>query len=383
MRWSGAWSSTDSPYQFGDVVNDDGWTMVCASKDGCTDRPAPQPTGEEFYAYDGTSPTGQQVAAQLVFGNRYTFNTGAYLNGYRVYTIAGNEYNVFYVVDGEITELLAFTSTSTGWQGFPLSSVIVPSGTVLDLVALVREPDPTPTTWTGDWNYTTPPNPGPTVAGEAQQANSTTGIIRFNKTDNVGGNRGAELLALNVGDVIVLDTTRWAIQGISDGGTYVEFAVAPTVQHAPDGVYTFTFETITPTPITYLEDPNYWATSPYSVEGLLGETYSAAVVSDNAYGTDLLVQEANVSDEWELVSAPGAGSGGGDDGVKLQSGRWAGTLDAQSDAFITYSPAFTSRPALVVTPERGTNSAAVGHVISNSATGAQVRCTVGATANST
>ena len=315
MGWGGFWDVGVDRYPPATVVNDDGWLAVCTEPTGCTERPAPQAVGESFYLYDGASPTESLLASQITFGNRYTWPTGGFLTGYRVYTIAGNEYTLLSVNDpdgaAQIEQLGQFLATATGWREFGLTQTIISSGTTFDLVAIVSEPDATPTVWTGNWDYVKPNNEGPPLTGQALQANRLPSLVSVHKTDSDAGDRGAELLALNVGDVIELGAARWSIQSITDSGTYVDFGVAPAVQSPLSGVQEFKFETVTPTPVTYMKDLDYWTTSSFpTTQGLFGTAYSDAVADDSAYGVDIQVQVAEVSDQWDIMSAPSSGGTG-------------------------------------------------------------------------
>jgi hypothetical protein len=167
----------------------------------------------------------------VVFGNRYYLGDNAgYLNGYRIDT----------VLDDHVSE---FTSNETGWTEFNIPQILMLPGTFFDVVAYVDEPDPTPVSFSGDWNYTTPNNqevPGP---GVIIQSNNTSSSIRVNYLDDAGANRFAELDNLVTGDTITGATT-WTILTIVDAGTYFDFGVSPAQQVGPDGVRDFTFTTI-------------------------------------------------------------------------------------------------------------------------------------------
>lgn len=306
MTWGGSWQS--GRYAENEVVLDEGWLMICKEPTGCTTRPAPQPIGPEFYVYDGTEPTTFDLAKQILFGNRYTFSIAAYVTGWRIWTVVGNEYTVYTISDPEgaavISELGTFTGNG-GWAEFGLSDTIIPAGVVFDLFARVQEPDPTPTTFTGNWNYDTPNNAGTPASGVILHANQSTAILSIHKTDDDGTDRSAALAALAVGDVIEGPNIRWAIQSLTDQTTYLDVGISPAVQEAPDGIYQFTFETVTATPITYLEDTDHWLTAPYDVEGLLKIDSAATVINDNAYGADISVQQISLSDEWEVLSSAG------------------------------------------------------------------------------
>lgn len=321
MRWASYYTTPGFHYDLNDVVKDGPWTTICVNPDGSSDPPSPQPSGSPFDVYAGLDPTTSGTAKTLGFGTRYNFPETAEVISYRVYMVAGNEYSVWLAQDplgdNVVTELISgFTANETGWQTFSINGTIVSGGTDFEIVAFVKEPDSTPTTWTGDWNYTTPPNSGAPSGGVVIHSNGSPGLFQISKTDNVGGDRSAELAALAVGDTIDALGDSWAIQTITDRGTYFDFGVAPAVQAFPDGVTTFTFITETATPITYLWDQFYWDTSPYAanVWGLWSLDGGPLNVSRDAFGVDIQVQKISLSSDWEIVaySAGGGGGGGGE-----------------------------------------------------------------------
>ena len=293
-------------YEQGDIVMDSGWQMI-ANKPTC-DKPAPSPIGSPTWIYNGTSPEGQLVAKELLVGQRYYYAESGYINGYRVYTVTGNTYRVFTVSDpdgaGNITEVISFVADTTGWREFSINPVIIAAGSTFEVWVGSIEPDPTPTVWTGDWDYDTPNNPAVPPAGVCSHANSALGILRFAKTDDNGGDRAAELLALEYGDVITgPGGIRWTIQDVpSDQGSYVQFSVAPGQQGTPDGVFAFQFETTTSTPITTVIDTDYFLNNP-NVDGRYSIDGGAVVVTQDAYGVDINVQLASISDDWDVLSA--------------------------------------------------------------------------------
>ena len=61
--------------------------------------------------------------------------------------------------------ILTWEATTTGWQRFNIDPIIVATGTVMDLVAVVRYVTEAPITWSGDWNYLTPNNAGTPATG--------------------------------------------------------------------------------------------------------------------------------------------------------------------------------------------------------------------------
>lgn len=305
-----------------DTVVDGSWTMV-ANKI-TVDRAAPQPVGVAGYLYQGTDPTAPVTAKQIVFGTRYTTPADLFyqIQKYRIFVVTGNVYQIFTVEDpggaGIISSAGAFTADTTGWVEFAASGIIVGNGLAFDIIAVVQEPDPTPTTFTGNWNYLTPNNVTIPASGQIQHANQATSEFRIHKTDNDGGDRSTDLAGLAVGDIIDWGGggTRWAIQSIQDQGTWYNFGVAPASQEAPDGVRNLTFETVTATPITRLEDVNYWGLNPApngTVEGLYVEDdgYDNIVANTNAYGVDVFFQQYQQSEDWDILATSAASATGG------------------------------------------------------------------------
>ena len=283
-----------------------------------TDYPAPVPVGVPANIYLGLAPSAPASAKQIIFGNRYTWSVSGYLDTYRVRTTAGNNYTLYSVSDPLgtpiVAELSSFTADATGWLEISVPQRLILAGAVFDLIAVVSEPDPTPTTWNGDWNYSTPVNLAVPIAGQIIHANNALQLLRVHKTDNAAGDRGAELLALTVGDIIETQGLRWSIQSITDAGTYVTFGIAPGIQAAADALSNFLFETVAATPITRMEDVNWWATNGAGqVQGMYIEDgeYSAITPNNNAYGTDIHVVEATLSADWAIFGVPGGGGGGG------------------------------------------------------------------------
>jgi hypothetical protein len=326
-----------STYDPGSMVLDDGWTMVANKQ--TSERASPQPTGAEFYLYQGTSPAAAVTAKQIIFGNKYTFGKSGYLNGYRIYAVSGNVYavsSVQYPSEGPaiFTPILTFTATTTGWTEITTVPVIIFEGTVFDLFAVVQEPDPTPTVFTGNWSYFTPNNAGVPVSGQISHANQQLDQFRIHYIDDDAGDRTLEIQALGNGDVVVDDTGfRWSIQNNADAGTYAVLTVAPATQSGPDGARSFDFETTVATPITRMVDVNWWGLNPPvtgSIQGLYIEdgVYDDIVPDTSAYGTDLLMQEGEVSEDWDVAAPASTGVTGGGGGLSDHD------LDYHSDVVI-------------------------------------------------
>jgi hypothetical protein len=305
MYWENVWVQKE--YYTQEVVRDGGYLMI-ANKT-TTDRAAPQPIGEEFNVYQGAGLTESPTSAkQIIFGNRYTMPISGYINGYRVDVVAGNTYVVYTVFDplgaAVLRQEQIFTAEATGWRNVSIPSTIIQAGEVFDLVCVVQEPAPTPTTFNGNWNYTTPQNGGVPASGVIIHARGNQQLMSISSEDFGGGNRYAELATLTIGDKIDGVGQSWAIQAITDNTQWFDFTVAPAATGAPTGVENFIFETVLATPITTGKDLDYWLTSPYTAQGLwiADGDYDNIVPDNSAYGTDLFVQQADISEDWDVMA---------------------------------------------------------------------------------
>jgi hypothetical protein len=296
---------------------------LCVANTETTDYPAPVPVGQEIYAYDGLSPAAPVTAKQVIYGQRYTLSgVTAQVLKYRIWAAIGGIYQVFSVHDPEgtpiINELLDATAQQAGWIEFNMVPVLIPDGTKFDLVVIATEPDPAPTTFSGNWDYQTPQITTVPASGQVIHSSREASEFRIHKTDNDATDRSATLESLTVGDIIDWGDggIRWLIQATTDNGTWMNFQVAPATQETPSGIRNLTFETVVAVPITRILDPNYWGLNPpenATIQGLYGEDipYDDIIPDTNAYGVDIFVQEVRQSEEWDLFGSPGGGTASG------------------------------------------------------------------------
>lgn len=309
-RWRSNW--VQQTYEKNDVVLD--WPYLMVANKQTDDPAAPQDVGPPFFVYTGTEPTQAITAKTLLVGNTYTAPNALKVPKARVYTVAGNRYSVYirYLSTGQVVELLAFTAISTGWVEIPGPGNIIAAGTQFEVALYVTEPDPTPVTFVGNWNYVTPAQESVPISGQISHSDRLRDSLRVHKTDADGGDRAAELAGMTVGDTIEAGGTRWAISAITDNGTWIDFSVAPQNQIA-DGLQPFTFETVTASPITVVADPDFYLGNTdvrpfYSVDG------GARVLTDDAYNVDIQIQEVSVSPDWDVMAISGSGGSGGGGG---------------------------------------------------------------------
>lgn len=279
------------------------------------ERPAPQKIGEATYIYDGTLTSFSANAKQVIVGQRYTTTTPVYLSEFSLETVEGGYYRIFSVADPEtnpvINELLSFTSVTTGRRELAVDEILIKANSKFDIVSISAEPNATPTTWTGDWDYKTPNNDNTPGQGIINHANKNIGVLKINKWDSSVADRSAELGALGIGDTIEGAGMSWVIQSTNLNGNVYEFGISPSTQ-GNDGLATFTFGTVSATPIPYSRDDDYYDGHP-NIQGLFGADlpYSSIVPDSNAYGIDIKVQDVVVSNHWFIQSGPGGSAGGG------------------------------------------------------------------------
>ena len=316
MNWKGEWSQQE--YNLNDVVRDGIWTSI--ANQTTTDRPAPIKEGPEYYLFDSELISDSATAKHILAGQRVTTGpSGGYLTGYRVHTAISHTYEVYIVYNPLTTpvfELLnSFKATIDGWNDFNAVPILLQPGAVFDIITLIQQPTDTPIEWSADWDYQTPQNAVDAPIGTIQQSRGAPGTMYISKTDNNSVDRTIELAALSTGDKIRAAGQQWAIQSIISSGTYFTLDVIPAQVGTPEGITTFTFETVAPTPIKYGVNLNYWITNP-SVQGLFtaGGSWENIVPDESQYISDIKIQNASISDAWDIVAisgGSGAALGGG------------------------------------------------------------------------
>lgn len=272
-----------------------------------TDYPVPILEGIAELLYKGAAPEAAATVKTITFGTRYHLNEAFSFDLYRVNVISGNHYTVYYIEDPLgtpiVTQIIDFIADTTGWIEFSRAPKIFPAGIVNDIVVTVGEPAQTPTVWAGNWDYSKPNNVTIPLTGQVTHSAKELDALYISKIDNIGGDRSAELLALETGDRIKLGSIEWSISVILDLGTYLNLVIAPATQAAVVGDQEFSFETVTATPITRMQDIDYWTNNyPGQVEGLYIENgaYENIVPDGHAYGLDIRLQRISQSPDWNL-----------------------------------------------------------------------------------
>ena len=302
VQWKNIWLE-NTTYFIDEMSRENQWTGI-ANKE-TTDHIEPQKQGLPYFLFQGELGYSSITAKQLIYGQRITAGSG-YIPAYRVFTKKGHNYRVFSVRDPLGTPIFkniwSFTASYDGWENFNIDPVITLTGTVFDLLILETEPDPTPTTWSAQWVYSTPQNPSTPGNGEVIHADTDPNTLYINNVDDGSTNRYTDLAALVAGDNITAGGQTWQILSSVDLTTYFKFSVIPTTQTIL-GLLTFVFETTTATPLQYGRYDDWWLTEP-NVSGLFiaDGDYNDIVPDDNQYGIDVIIQNAIISEDWDIVA---------------------------------------------------------------------------------
>lgn len=320
MHWRGLWSQ--GHYEFGDVVVDNTWTMVCTNPNGTNERPSPQSSGEPFWVSGlGDSPTwgsdSYPSVAIMNAGQRYTWAADAWAQAARVWVDSPSssiEYTLIAVVDPEGPEpasaFVQFFPTATGWAYVDLSDALFSAGTVVDLFVRYRNLGVT-APLIADYNYVTPNGNGTPNPGVIRHRGNRASEMKIHYTDDKANDNTAALQALGPGDTIQRDDTGqvWVIESKTNESDHIDCVVSPATTSGPDGVTTFT---ITNEPDVTIDVPNIadHYTANTQVEGGAQEVYDPATFASDqdAYAVDLMVQGAVISPDWEAVAYSGGGS---------------------------------------------------------------------------
>lgn len=310
-------------YTKGKVVKYGNWLSIYTTESDA--HPAPETTGpvESVYSDDTNMTDVPITAAYLLFGMRYTAQDIGFLVGFEVNVVAGNSYVIYYNENPGAQSTLktlvtVLSAQHSGWQTFTFHPKLYPAGTVLDVVVSCREVDPVPTVYTANYDYQIPATFSAPLDGQIIHAKNDPNIMYIAKIDNDAIDQyqsGYALYDLGIGSHISIGGMKWAVQGVTDSGTYLTIYVAPGVRVSTAGVYNCSFEDPNTTTLTYHEETGIYAGNA-NIRGLFiaDGNYTNIVENDNQYGVNILFQPAYMTDDCEILAYTGgdlltAGSG--------------------------------------------------------------------------
>ena len=320
VHWKGEWSY--GTYEENDLVSDENWTMVANKQ--TDDRAAPRLSGYPEWVDDVIGSVSfidsDQSASALYVGQRLNLPQAYLVTSVRVWVpsgVIGADIKVFAVLDPEGTpkfyDLFSMSdissSTVNNWIELPFSQLFVEENSTLDVIMLIRIPSEA-ATFTYGWTYSK--TDGDPPAGSIyHQSGFNSNQIRIHEQDSSFVERSSYLDNLKAGSKIRMDSelVTWDIIDISKTGDVYTLIVNPNV-HADGGASDFTFTYYGLSNIDFVYDPDYYL-SDSRFDGYFSVEYDGSQVSyldDNGYGVDVKFQTVVVSDDWDVVSHPPAGS---------------------------------------------------------------------------
>lgn len=323
MQWLNVWAP--GTYEEFDTVYDQGWTMVANTQ--TSDRAAPQPSGGPVTSLpDLPAWAQQQFAGFVLYSNVYTFATLGSLTGFRIWiqdVDPGVEYTPFLQdrtdpanVVTTILDPVLGSSFPPGWLEVNLQGTLVLPGTIF-AVGVILNDTSSFTTFNGNWDFAGSNNVENDPGIGASEYNLAGTLLRVNKTDNDLNDRTVDLGDVVAGSQILFGGTTNTVQLVVDNGTYFTYTVSRVGAEPVQAVYDHVFNNPDAPDVDYVEIVAQWSTTPTwasNIDGELSLDGAPAVVSDNAYGTDLRIQVYTSSTEWDLLSIAAAGGSGGGGG---------------------------------------------------------------------
>ena len=322
MHWHGLWSV--GYYRPGSVVYDDGWTMVCTNPAGCTERPAPQPTGViEPDLPDTPAWTQQSFLGVAWTGHEYNFTKSGWIQSLSIWVTeltADTNYRILIINNTDpnfpnITTIEEPVLNLNAWSTIGLGAMPATAGDQWFVVvdALNSGGD---TVINGGWTRSANSNAGEPPA-QSWNMRTQDDTVRIDFTDLDSVDRQTELESVIAGSTIEIVSTTNALQSATfsvntttTGATSVIYNVTRTATgpagDPPVGVdCQFTITVPIPLETEYVEILGHWPANNPSFADINGIKRLGGVdqpAADNAYGVRIHFQEAIVSSEWEMVA---------------------------------------------------------------------------------
>jgi len=328
LMWKGLW--LDGTYHSGDLVRDGVWTMTPIVPT-TTDRPAPQEIGSVQQSVALDSVFSQTNNMSLIkMQHDFTITKAGYFKGVRIkvpiYTIdLTNTIYIKHITSGEST-ILATNATllSDVWSTISNEAMLVRVGDVIE-VGLVLENIDSSNSITGNWTSNRgggDPAPQQFIVDDF----GTPTTLKISHTDLDSGARGTELDNIPVGSAISLretgDSTRSVTVRVLTADLTPITATDNTVSVIASGdkevrdnkecAITSNAGGLSATEYYHLTD--HYPTNNPSFATITTKLFYDGVEqadTDDAYGINILFQEASMSADWDLVSYSGGSSDSG------------------------------------------------------------------------
>ena len=323
ITWANVW--TQRLYQVGDQVTDDGWVVV-ANKP-TEDVAAPQQIGEpEFTLPEAPVWTTNNNTSIITSGQRYVFTKPGWVTQIRVWapTVGPTiKYTILLINNTNPSEPVTTTLRDpllvTGdWTVLAAGSGVVSPGADIFVLLLCENSSGT-TSFNHDWRFEGTSNAGAPAVNEWNRRNQND-TVRINDIDLGSVDQSADLATIIPQSVLNFEVdplnflTYLVDSAAIDNGTYFQYDVSLIDQGGAINIndtVTVTGTVPIPDPTEYVEIAGHWTGNQpdfATVTGILEFDGVNQSLPDSAFGVDIKFQEANVSDDWDIVTLTSLGS---------------------------------------------------------------------------
>lgn len=319
IRWVGSYENKD--YLKNDMVLDLPWTMI-ANKD-TSDRAAPQPNGIPLYTVsDVPSFSTLSNSSVVTTGHEYTFTESGWIERIRVWVPAVSATIKYRIIIENITDpanpvrtvLSTPVLVAGSWVEAAFGNHIVLAGDVVR-ASLESTNEGTETNISGGWTYKGSNKDYVPLAGE--WARDGHNKIFINKVDLDVIDHSSEMENVILSSILSFVQTNdvskgWSYEvtgAIIDNGTYMTYEVNRIVNIGnidTDATCTTDIDIPVPASTSYVQENTYWSGNMPAFAGVVGikqfNGVSEPSVADSAFGVDMRLQKAALSDDWDVLS---------------------------------------------------------------------------------
>jgi len=323
MQWQGIW--VDGTYNANDVVRDGDWTMIANVT--TTDRAAPQPIGEP-----DTQPSADTIwlvnaSHTGIVQTRHKFTTTepGWLQSLRIrtafwdsdvytrITLVNNTNNTATIIDNPIL-------TNDDWTLLRIDNIPVVAATDFEIwYEYYNSSDAAGVDggWTSVSGTGTPTNKKFTIDNL-----TTPTVIEISHTDLDDLDRSTELDGIVVNSIIHINETADAKRSIEVNVDAIDITAPDSTKYTvsliqngtndirDDKTCTIRIDIPITQPSVFNYNADLWLNFPPSWATVTSELYFDGVLqadTNDAYGIEVIFQEASVSTDWDLLALSGSG----------------------------------------------------------------------------
>jgi hypothetical protein len=337
LQWVGEYyeaiSGGKTNFSLNDVTRQDGW-LATANK-LTTDRPAPELVGLPYYLIGGQwRPQGAANTSVVESGHEYKINNGKFLTQISVYpaiVVATYSYRARIAIieasgDTFYQDIPLTNLVSQEWSVIRIGNALIKADTTIKIV-LETISSQSSTNINDGWNYAGRSNSPTITQNDFYRSNNNATLFLSQYGFNIG-DLFTQLSGIISGSTIKVSQTtdlanfvEWEILGsptysgtgagdVNGSYTFDGVVVLSEGGNALSGsgyAVTIDINIPVPSPTNYIFDPDYWSQFPppsdVIVTPLLSFNGVAQSVNEStAFGVDIQLQDANISEDWDFMA---------------------------------------------------------------------------------